>query len=159
MIAGCPNNDRQRCSAKDAICNKCGKKGHYQRGCRSNNVRVADNDPHSQEDAFLGTVGDQKENPWEAKARLNGAFLRFQIDTGAEVSVISERDFQRVRNAALLLTQKHLRGPNRERLPVLGQFTGTICIGNRVSKQTIYVIRGLQKQLLGQPAITALQIL
>ena len=154
-----PVHDRQRCPAKDAICNKCGKKGHYQRVCRSNNVRVVDNDPHSQEDAFLGTVGDQKENPWEAKAQLNGAFLRFQIDTGVEVSVISERDFQRVRNAALLPTQKHLRGPNRERLPLLGQFTGTIHIGNRVSEQTIYVIQGLQKPLLGQPAITALQIL
>ena len=102
---------------------------------------------------------DQKENPWEAEARLNRAFLRFQIDTGVKVSVISERDFQRVRNAALLPTQKHLRIPNWERLQLLGQFTGTIFIGNRVSEQTIYVIRGLQKPLLGQPAMIALQIL
>ena len=151
-----PAHDRQRCPAKDAICKKCGKRGHYQRVCKSANVGVVDEES---KDAFLGSVGEQNGDPWVAKARLNGVFLRFQIDTGAEVSVIPEHDFQRLKNTTLLPAQRKLRGPNQEPLPVKGKFTGKIRIGKREVEQTVYVVRGLYKPLLGQPAITALQIL
>ena len=43
-------------------------------------------------------------------------------------------------------------------LPVICQFSGKIRIGKRVVEQIIYVVKGLHKSLLGQPAIQALQL-
>lgn len=30
-----PGHDRRQCPAKDAVCHRCGKRGHFQRVCRS----------------------------------------------------------------------------------------------------------------------------
>jgi len=72
----------------------------------------------------------------------------FQIDTGADVTVISEANYRWSCN-------KQLSGPSQEALDVCGQFTG-----NSVSTtQEIYVIHGLHTSLLGKPAIETLQLL
>ena len=39
-----------------------------------------------------------------------------------------------------------------------GQLSGKIRVGKRATEQTIYVVEGLHKSLLGQPAIQALQL-
>ena len=88
-----PTHDRQKCPAKEAVCRKCQKKGHYQRACRSNtSVRLLhydDNDvePSSDEDdeMFLGSIG---ESAWKIDVEVDGHTERFCIDTGAEVTVI-----------------------------------------------------------------------
>ena len=84
--------------------------------------------------------------------------MEFQIDTGAEVTVISERDFKRLGEVTLLPSQRILRGPNQTSLSVKGQFSGKLRVGKRATEQTIYVV-GLHKSLLGKPAIQALQLL
>ena len=113
----------------------------------------------TEDDAFLGTVGQGSTDPWVTIARVNGIFMEFQIDTGAEVTVISERDFKRLEEVTLLPSQRTLRGPNQNLLSVRGQFSGKLRVGKRASEQTIYVVEGLHKSLLGQPAIQALQLL
>ena len=42
----------------------------------------------SEDDAFLGTVGQGQGSTdlWVTKGRINGIFMEFQIDTGAELS-------------------------------------------------------------------------
>ena len=113
----------------------------------------------TEDDAFLGIVRQGSTDLWETKARVNGIFIRFQIDTGAEVTVLSERDFKRLGGVTLLSSQRTLRGPNQNLLPVKGQFCGKIRVGKRATEQTIYIVEGLHKSLLGQPAIQALQLL
>ena len=44
-------------------------------------------------------------------------------------------------------------------LPVSGEFTGSLRLGDREIKQTVYVVHNLLKPLLGQPAIEALKLL
>ena len=65
----------------------------------------------------------------------------------------------RILKVTLLPSQRTLRGPNQNLLPVKGQFSGKIRVGKRATEQTIYVVEGLHKSLLGQPAIQALQLL
>ena len=160
-----PAHDRQQCPAKDAQCNKCRKRGHFKRVCKSVKVGVIQRKESetkaesTEDDAFLGTVGQGSTDLWITKARLNGIFMEFQIDTGAEVTVISEQDFKRLGETTLLPSQRTLRGPNQNLLPVKGQFRGQIRVGKRATEQTIYVVEGLHKSLLGQPAIQALQLL
>ena len=77
----------------------------------------------TEDDAFLGIVGQGSTDLWATKARVNGIFIKFQIDTGAEVTVLSERDFKRLGGVTLLPSQRTLRGPNQNLLPVKGQFS------------------------------------
>ena len=62
-----PPHDRQYCPAKDAICHKCSRKGHYKAMCRSTaKVEVRQDEPDYTE-AFLGAVGTDRDNPWVVK--------------------------------------------------------------------------------------------
>ena len=83
----------------------------------------------TEDDAFLGTVGQGNTDLWVTKARVNGMLIEFQIDTGAEVTVLSEQDFERLGEMTLLLSQRTLCGPNQNLLPVKGQFSGKIQVG------------------------------
>ena len=42
-------------------------------------------------EAFLGAVGTNQNNPWLVKVQLMNTDIEFHIDTGAEVSVISQQ--------------------------------------------------------------------
>ena len=87
---------------------------------------------------------------------LNGTSVEFQIDTGAEVTVIPKSVFNQLEGANLQTTQRTLRGPSQYALPVTGQFRGKLTLGNQVTEQDVYVIRRLFRPLLGRPAIEAL---
>ena len=52
-----------------------------------------------------------------------------------------------------------LYGPTCNALEVIGQFVATLKTDERVSKQSIFVVRGLKSNLLGLPAITTLQLI
>lgn len=156
-----PSHDHQQCPAKDAICRKCDKKGHYQKVCRSA-AKVGDVHQESSSDttgaAFLGAVRGEKEDmndPWAVKVQLNGNPVTFHIDTGAEVTVISEQLHKKLSNASL---SPALRGPGQKVLPVKRRFKAQLRVRNREEKEEVYVVTGLHKPLLGQPAIKTLNL-
>lgn len=41
----------------------------------------------TEDDGILGTVGQGNTDLWVTKSRMNGIFIGFQIDTGAEVTL------------------------------------------------------------------------
>ena len=61
-----------------------------------------------EDDAFLGTVSQGSTDLWVTKARINGTFMEFQTDTGAEVTVLSKRDFKRLGELTLSPSQRTL---------------------------------------------------
>ena len=93
-----PAHDRQHCPAKDATCHKCNKRGHFQTVCKSaakvGGVQAHSEPGDSSHDAFLGMLGEQsaqESNPWAVTLKLQGKSVDLHIDTGAEVTVISEQ--------------------------------------------------------------------
>ena len=85
----------------------------------------------------------------------------FKVDTGAEVTALSERTFRSFTNPVPKLqkpTQK-LRGPNRSPLEVIGEVTMTLTYKGKSCNHRIFVIRHLQNNLLGLPAIKALEVI
>ena len=46
--------------------------------------------------AFLGGVGNKGNNPWSISLALNDVQMEFLIDTGAEVTVISEASHETI---------------------------------------------------------------
>ena len=52
-----------RCPAKEAICHKCNRKGHFQSKCFSKTV-AATTSELSLDTAFVGTVSSKQQSPW-----------------------------------------------------------------------------------------------
>ena len=82
--------------------------------------------------------------------------MRFKIDTGADVTVILESVFKRIRNANLMHSDRILCGPAKNALHVIGQFNATLKHRGGVTSEEVYVVRDLQTPLIGLPAIKAL---
>ena len=82
-------------------------------------------------------------NMWKLSLLLNGVHTEFDIDTGAEVSVISESQHQRIGSPFLSPPGKRLRGPSNYSLPVTGCFTGVLKRGIQEVQQEIYVVKNL----------------
>ncbi len=131
-------HDRTRCPAKDAVCGKCQKKGHYSRVCRSTGSVDAVHQEESSEEsdeAFLGTVG---ECCWKIKLKINNCEETFHIDTGAEVSVIPESTYAALGSPKLSQSRRVLRGPGQNKLQVQGMLQAELILNNQ---QTEHVVK------------------
>ncbi|CAC5390627.1 unnamed protein product [Mytilus coruscus] len=85
--------------------------------------------------------------------------IDFKIDTGADVTVISDSDLNGINSIELMKANKRLSGPGNTNLNVVGKFQCMLETKDKFSVQDIYVVKGLSKPLLGRPAIQALGII
>ena len=163
-----PHFGRQQCPARDATCQKCHRRGHFRAMCRTKSVRAVGTEESEEEDAFVGVVEESTSlviptvstgaEPWTVTVTLNTLPVEFQIDTGADVSVISEELYKKLKAPPLEPSTKSLVGPSQDSLQVCGQFSGTLVHKDSTVKEVMYVVKGLRKALIGRPAITALQL-
>ena len=150
------------CPAKDSKCSKCGNVGHWQQFCNTKmKVKEVVEDEYS--DVFLGeivTVGTV-DSDFDINLTVNEAPIKFKIDCGADVSVISHGDYKRIADGIKLLpADKILVGANGQPLEVMGCFECKIENTNSDScMQKLYVVPKLRNALLGKPAIKALNLL
>ena len=149
---------RHQCPARDSECHKCHKQGHYSAQCFSKSVREIHDPPESDDFAFLNTVGSDRGTFWTCTISVNGQNVPFKVDTGAEVTVISEK-YAKLLSQDLQPPSKRLHGPDRQPLSVMGEITTAMTYKDKQVTQTIFVVRNLQYNLVGLPAIRALGIL
>ena len=83
----------------------------------------------------------------------------FKIDTGADVSAILEATFNQLKGVSLVHSDCHLSGPSQYQLQVTGKFTGTLKYGTKEAKENIFVVKKLQRALLGKPGIESLNLI
>ena len=97
----------------------------------------------SMDSAFLGVVeARQGSTAWKAKLFLLGSNTEFKLDTGAEVTAISNQTFQKLSGKPpLSKPRKRLFGPGQSALNVLGEFQGELLYEGRSSRQAIYVVK------------------
>ncbi|UYV69722.1 hypothetical protein LAZ67_7000457 [Cordylochernes scorpioides] len=109
------NHDWKNCPAMNSYCNKCMKKGHYAKVCRSEAINEI-----KSEIAFLGSVEDNSKK-WIVSIKVNNRQVNFKIDTGADVNVLPlqyyYQSFQRIK---LEKSDKVLQGPNGIPLETVG---------------------------------------
>jgi len=96
---------------------------------------------------------------WFISPTLENQEMPFKLDTGAEVTAISEGAFNKLENVTLQAPSKILFGPTRKALKVLGQFNSTFHMGQKESSQTVFIVRGLKANLLGLPTIKSFHVL
>ena len=82
----------------------------------------------------------------------------FRIDTGADVTVISEQAFNKLSNVSLRVTNETLSVPERQQMRVRGKFNAKVTHNGLSSYQDIFVVKSLSQPLLGWPAIQALKM-
>ena len=146
----------QSCPAQGAVCRKCHKRGHFQVMCRSKSSgQVQQVTEETTESFFLGVVTGDSNNDWGIELNLNDKKIKFLIDTGAEVTLISETAHSQLGAPPLTKSGKQLKGPSNHSLKAKGYFEATLTLVNN-NKQDVYVVKGLARCLLGQPAIESL---
>ena len=154
-----PKHDRQYCPAREANCRKCGKRGHYQVVCRST-AKVSAIQEMIVPDAFLGAVAtDNYDERWTIILQLNNKPVKFCIDTGADVSLISEQVWKKIGKPPLKPSDRNLKCPDTHSLSVRGMLTAQIKSQSNQVQEPIYIVRGLTRSLLGKPAIEHLNLI
>ena len=76
--------------------------------------------------------------------QLNSKSIPFKLDTGAEVTAISQETYSSIRNVELTTPQKVLLDPSSMKLNVLGQFEGTFTYKDRQKSQPVFVVEELK---------------
>ena len=114
----------------------------------------------SDDTAYLDAMGDSQQDTWSVKIYVGSQEATFKIDTGAEVTAISKKLYKSLRSPALQKPSKLLKGPGQHSLQVVGQFEEMLHHGQNSSFTitNIFVIKDLKSNLLGLPAITALNL-
>ncbi|CAF0929647.1 unnamed protein product [Brachionus calyciflorus] len=85
----------------------------------------------------------------EGDCLINNRFTRFQIDTGSDISVISEKVFNQLTNKQQLLkTNEKISGADGSNLRILGRTLVKIQFGNYMTNLLVYVMSGLVKEFL-----------
>ena len=156
-----PAHEKAQCPAKDQICRNCNKRGHFKAFCRSAaRVRRVETSTDAIESIFLGTLSDDRNghDHWSITLILEGKPVTMHIDTGAEVTVISENTWRKIGQPQLSPVDRTLRGPDKKVISTLGKFTGTFTMATQQFKEEIYVAEGLSRSLLGQPSISNLGV-
>ena len=140
---GGESHSASTCRFKETICNKCKKRGHLARACRSGranlgrqrqqrnsksvrNVEVDDEDDQVQNDkgseyeaGFRGSmfrVGGSSQTPIVVAVTVNDKEMNMELDTCAAVSVISASTYQRMFSET----------PLRTTSTVLSTYTGEV---------------------------------
>ncbi|CAC5366075.1 unnamed protein product [Mytilus coruscus] len=163
-FAGCQRcgnrqyHPREKCPAKGAKCYKCSNIGHFAKSCKTGKT-VESVSVNSDSEGFLGTINTVGDRPWTTKLFIRKKEIDFKIDTGADVTVISDSDLNGINSIELMKANKRLSGPGNTNLNVVGKFQCMLETKDKFSVQDIYVVKGLSKPLLGRPAIQALGII
>lgn len=156
---------RYSCPASKSVCHACGKMGHYSSQCFTKTVgdvklTYSSDESEGEDVSYLNTVNAEKASTaWCTSVSINGQSKLFKLDTGAEVTVISDKTYKSLGAAKLERTTKRLCGPDRKPLEVMGEFSATLRYRDRTFTHPVYVIKRLQQDLLGLPAIQALELL
>ena len=105
-------------------------------------------------------MDSHQESPyWTVNIMVNDHPVEFSIDTGADVTVISEHIYQQAAGKIdLQPTSRKLCGPSRYTLSVMGKCVAKLKRGTREIEETVYVVRSLHRPLLGRPAIESLDL-
>ncbi|UYV70251.1 K02A2.6-like, partial [Cordylochernes scorpioides] len=147
------NHDWKNCPAMNSYCNKCMKKGHYAKVCRSEAINEI-----KSEIAFLGSVEDNSKK-WIVPIKVNNRQVNFKIDTGADVNVLPlqyyYQSFQRIK---LEKSDKVLQGPNGIPLETVGMIHVKLQNKGQHLNSKIYIVDKLKQPFLSRETSEKLNI-
>ena len=125
-------------------CSKCNKSGHFAVVCPS--VReVTSNSEQNNREFFLGAVNscDEFEERWSVVLHVNKKPIKFKIDTGADISVMSVSTYEALPQRPKLKPSNAVLSSPGGMLKCRGQFIVEISLMNKSYFIDMYVIEGV----------------
>ena len=94
---------------------------------------------------YLDTVNGHNEKHWCVEVLIENNPVTFKMDTGAEVTALSDTTFHSLKNPELQLKKLNqtLCGPNRSPLDVLGEVTLKLTYKDKSSQERVFIIHNL----------------
>jgi hypothetical protein len=169
------NHQPHRCRFIDAICRACGKKGHIAVVCRSkkgsktqnvqakaHTIRLDSNnseDDDSELHLFTLKSGRKKAAPITVDVQIEGAWVEMEVDTGAEVSVISEKTWQKhFPEQKLKPSQVILKTYTDGIIPVVGEASVNVSYEKQSAKLPLIVVSGVGHNLMGRDWLHSIRL-
>lgn len=141
-------------------CNNCGKRGHTQRDCwgkqgkpkKPQGVHQLSNPtPNSPDEYLLNNLTEQGSRPLKVQLIINGREVKMEVDTGAAVSLVSEKTFHQLwPNGRLQPSNIVLRTYSGEQIEVRGKMEALVTYEQKSFSTELVVIRGEGHSLLGR---------
>ena len=118
---------RGRCPATDSTCKKCGRRGHFDKMCKSSNVDEVKGDSGDDTDEYdipsvVGSVTSDKRRR-KTKLLIGEKTLTCVIDSGAMWSVISATTVEKLGLTINTSRKRSLLGYCKRKLNILGTVT------------------------------------
>ena len=85
----------------------------------------------------------QDHHDYVVDLNLNVHSVQFKIDTGADITVIGETEYNEARDGLLQSSKTTLSGPNQTPLEVLGKWQTNLRHNDRETQDDVFVIKGL----------------
>ena len=108
-VCGKRNHKTEDCRLKNAACYRCGKKGHIKPMCTEKTSRTdqrknqpkttynVEEDTESEPEVYtMYNIVKEDSGCITSTVKINDTLCKFQIDTGAAVSIISETAFKQL---------------------------------------------------------------
>ncbi|UYV63361.1 K02A2.6-like, partial [Cordylochernes scorpioides] len=156
----CGKQHKQLCRFKEAICFKCNKKGHIASICWSSrrNLRQHQNQPGN-----IHQIGDQEEEeddpPYLMELKVEGNFIKFEMDTGSGLTLISEKDFKNsLQHLKLEKASIIVRTYDGTVVPILGKINVKVECQDITYKLRALVVKGEKRALMGREWINRLKL-
>ena len=172
---------RAVCRFKDAVCHGCGKKGHLRKVCKSKStaagkrqgqqrkpsakpVHLLEEDLSEAEDTvedyeLYAINSASKPQPYKTFVEIDGKSLPLEIDTGASLTLVSERTLRdNLPDLKLSPSEISLRSYSGESIPVLGSVNVTVKYSNQEASLPLIVVKGDGPSLLGRNWLSHLKL-
>ena len=148
---------------KQAECNRCHKKGHIARACRSKQAlkkkepgkrtrkthyvedQRSNSNEHEQptwtDDSTynLFTIAGSGQEPLLVEVTVNGSPVQMELDTGASLSLLSNSTYEKIPSLQLQPTDVQLKTYTGE--AVLGEAKVTVNYGKQTQQLMVYVVK------------------
>ena len=180
-------HNSSECRFKDAKCHACGKVGHISRACRSKDkgaqrpvqkgrghtphkpqtTHVLEGEREMEEDCTTGTYsmfvfGSQCSSPYRVNVSINGKPLQMELDTGASLSVMSDKMYQELwgdnKQPPLVKEGVVLRTYTGEEVKPKGSAKVMVSYEGRDYQLPLLVVRGDGPALLGRNWLEQIQL-
>lgn len=173
------NSNDSTCPAKDKVCHKCQKIGHFRQFCRSKTTfkrsynTTGNNERHykrtrrnSDDDTDKVNYIFHIDDDDYIACKVGGVELKMIIDSGSKSNIIGQSSWEKLKSNKIKVTNQvkkpnktFMSYANKETLSTLGCFDAEIEIGLRKEKATFYVIKNGSKCLLGKTTAKLLGVL
>ena len=160
---GKDNHYSHQCRFLTATCRACGKQGHIAKVCHSKpkvpaktHAITVEEEVHPSPDPELhlfrfGSRTNTLSPPITVMLQVNDQPITMEVDTGAEVSVMSENAFLKVfPSVTLRKSSLQLKSYTNNPIPIIGEALVQVQYGNQSAQLPLIIVAGTRPNLLGR---------